>query len=97
MTPEEKLNRIRELSAEVNRLIDERYGLLQSWAVEASPLKVGDETKASGYSFTNKRCKVTDVSGRLSYSGNPEIHIVASVLKKDGTPSMKTADWPIRV
>lgn len=68
---------------------------LQDWALMASPLKVGDVTKGKGYTFTGRRVRVTEIGGKIGYSGKPEVWIRAVVLNKDGGDSKQHTHWDI--
>lgn len=84
---------ISELSTRIRQLHTERNRILQEWAFQVSPYKVGDITEVKSYSFGGKQCKVTRVVGSLSYSDRPQVRVNAILLKKDGTLGQQTTDW----
>lgn len=87
---------IHALSGEIARLSRERERLLQKWAAQVSPWKIDQITNVRGYSFLGKQCKVKQVYGKLSYSGQPLVRVTATVLKKDGNLGQNVADWEWR-
>lgn len=86
-------SRINDLTAEIGRLTKQRFEILQEWALQVSPWKVGEITGVRGYSFNGKQCKIKSVLGKLDYRHEPEIRVTATVLKQDGTEGRNTTDW----
>lgn len=87
---------IADLTAQITQLTDQRTALLQDWAQEVSPWKVGEVGPVRGFSFNGRQCRVLSVTGGLSYHREPQVCVAAKVLKKDGSDSAHDVRWTWR-
>jgi hypothetical protein len=94
MNPEER--RLRALLAEIDRglagLQTTKAATLQKLADLTCPYKVGDIVKAKGWTYTGQDCKIKSIRG-IHRCGVYTWKVEGNVLKKDGTPGLKIADW----
>jgi hypothetical protein len=90
--------RIAEINAEIKALNDKKRELIKEWVDKRHPLKVGDVVTVNGCSYEGKQMLVTECwVGRITYPDGWEWDAIGNILKKDGTPGMRSAEWSRRV
>jgi hypothetical protein len=88
-----KIDEIKSLDARIDALKGMRKVLLDEWAKESCPYKVGDIVTVCGYSHKGKRCKVTDVGWSQDWCGKYKWTVRGVVVLKNGELGKLTADW----
>jgi hypothetical protein len=85
------------LKSEIESLSKRTKALIDEWALEECPIKVGDITPIGGYSHSGKSGKVTAVLGKWDqWSKEPRFYICATVFKKDGTEGAFRTAWEVK-
>lgn len=87
---------IRSLYAEIAGRESKLNDLLQRWADEECPIKVGDVVTVPDWHHCHarKQARVVEVLGVITpYGRRCYFKIHATVLKKDGTDSYMKAEW----